>query len=242
MMSYPDLCVIQGDCLEVLDVLPPAKMIFADPPDNIDLKYDNGVPDKQDPVFYASRLGEWIEWCIKASVVSWISVNRIHQHTVWDENNSGRYFPAEFRMFPWYFTFGQHRETDCGNNYRPIFSIASKDFQWHTDRIRIPSERNRLFDKRANPKGRVPGDVWGGPADIKGFCRVQGKRGGDSCIDSISTFFQHLQSGLSSQRVGCNHHPTFAPEIVGLMTVERRLFQIEVLCSTKNRQHKAESQ
>lgn len=172
MSDYQIIC---GDMLDVLPKLPKAKMIFADPPDNIGLKYDNGLSDKMPAARYADKLLLWIKACGRADVV-WVSVNANwetwvdHAFRICMENAPS----WRVRKFIWYFTFGQHRETDCGNNYRPIFRIAPKDYKWRTDRIRIPSERQRLGDKRANPAGRVPGDVWGGPADIPGLCRVQG--------------------------------------------------------------------
>lgn len=153
----------------ILRELPRAVMIFADPPDNIGLKYDNGQGDDLPDPRYRVLLSSWAEAFACKAHITWLSVNARYQNTIW------RLFrPAYCRMFPWYFTFGQHRETDCGNNYRPIFRIAPPGFDWHADRIRIQSKRQKMGDKRANPGGRVPGDVWGGPEDVEGFCRIQG--------------------------------------------------------------------
>lgn len=171
--------IICGDALEVLPNLPRAQMIFADPPDNIGLKYDGGNGDKLSVADYRKWLSHSIAKAVALAPVQWWSINA--QHADWASLFIHSFFRctggvAKYveRRFIWCFTFGQHRETDCGNNYRPIFRVAPKDFKWHTDRIRIPSERQRRGDKRANPKGRVPGDVWGGPADIPGLCRIQG--------------------------------------------------------------------
>ena len=169
-MRLPIDQIIHGDCLQVLPTLPHAKMVFADPPDNIGLKYDNETSDKLSPKAYRQRLGEWLYACIDRADVAFFSVNSAYQRDVWAELDE----TSDVRMFPWYFTFGQHRHSDCGNNYRPIFRIAPLDFNWNTDDLRIPSERQRLGDKRADPRGRVPGDVWGGPADVQGLCRIQG--------------------------------------------------------------------
>ena len=166
--DYQILC---GDCLSILPTLPRATMVFADPPDNIGLKYENGQSDAVAEEEYKWRLDAWLHACRDAAPVVWFSVNARWQKTAWLALDT---YVQDVRLILWYFTFGQHRETDCGNNYRPLFRIAPPDYKWRPDRIRIPSERQRLGDKRANPNGRVPGDVWGGPADIQGFCRVQG--------------------------------------------------------------------
>jgi DNA modification methylase len=49
--------IIHGDCLEVLPKLPRAKMIFADPPDNLGMKY-NGFEDR---------------WPSDASYIKWLA-------------------------------------------------------------------------------------------------------------------------------------------------------------------------
>lgn len=170
--------IICGDCLAILPTLPLAKMIFADPPDNNGLKYDGGRSDSIDPRDYYNKMCGWYWSCLPAAEVVWWSVNARYIQQMYTHDGfvrmNGIRRGHDIRLLFWYFTFGQHRKTDCGNNYRPIFRIAPVDSKWHTDRIRIPSERQRLGDKRANPKGRVPGDVWGGPADVEGFCRIQG--------------------------------------------------------------------
>ncbi len=155
--------IIHGDMLKVLPTLPRAKMIFADPPDNIGLEYDNGLSDSVDTAQYTKKLSLWLDLSCSAarSEVVWFSVN-----TIWQAYVSSwcyRFIRDDYvtRKIIWYFTFGQHRESDCGNNYRPIFRIAPQDYPWRMDRVRVPSARQEKYnDKRANPEGRVPGDVW----------------------------------------------------------------------------------
>jgi DNA modification methylase len=59
-----------------------------------------------------------------------------------------------------FFTFGQHNHYDLGNNYRPLLRIMRSDAPLYPDAIRIPSWRQTHGDKRADPRGRVPGDVF----------------------------------------------------------------------------------
>ena len=164
--------IICGKCEDVLPslLLPPAQMIFADPPDNIGLQYD-GNDDKLPEETYKKKLCGWLSNLIPFARVTWFSVNKKHEGTI---SAALELESIYYNKIIWYFTFGQHNSLDCGNNYRPIFRISPVSFCWGTDAIRIPSKRLKLGDVRADPRGRVPGDVWGGPEDEKGFCRIQG--------------------------------------------------------------------
>jgi site-specific DNA-methyltransferase (adenine-specific) len=156
--------LINGDCLRVLRSLPPATCIFADPPDNIGLKYADGednLPDKQYIV--------WLEMCILAFIkkadIVWLSYNAkwfaevgsiVHRLTL-------LYKWLRTRQCIQTFTFGQHRHTDFGNNYRPLLRLSRDNSTLYPDQIRVPSWRQLNGDKRADPRGRVPGDVFGFP-------------------------------------------------------------------------------
>lgn len=174
MSEIPVNQIVCGDCLKVLSKLPKAKMIFADPPDNLGLKY-KGFVDKwrsnsnyidwlfdvvvegvlKSEIFWLSYNAKWtlplIDWmCCSAPEYGW-------SHTLGDTNFLNR----NFRQFIWRFTFGQHNHKDCGNGYRPILRIIKPDAKLYPDAIREPSKRQTSYnDKRANPAGRVPDDVW----------------------------------------------------------------------------------
>ena len=149
--------IICGDCLEVLPTLPKAKMIFADPPDNLGLKYD-GYKDFR--LEYDKWIQEIIGTAIECCDIFWLSYYHKHQPAVFGEINL---FcpPSQWRQFIWRFTFGQHNKYDCGNGYRPLLRVMKPNAVLYPDAIREPSKRQTLYnDKRANPKGRVPDDVW----------------------------------------------------------------------------------
>ncbi len=147
--------IICGDCLKILPTLPKARMIFADPPDNLGLKY-NGFTDRQE------RYLEWLSRVMlsgwKYSDIFWLSF--YHKYLAYVVSMGG----DSSRLFIWRFTFGQHRESDCGNGFRPILRIIKPHTVIYPDAIRIPSARQTVYgDKRANPEGRVPDDVWDFP-------------------------------------------------------------------------------
>lgn len=150
--------IICGDCLEVLPKLPKAKMIFADPPDNLGMKYE-GFIDKQE-----NYLVWLVNLILKARLrcdVLWVSYYHAYQFAVNKWIRGLELMKCECRQFIWRFTFGQHNKYDCGNGYRPILRIKRPGAILYPDAIRVPSKRQTLYnDKRANPKGRVPDDVW----------------------------------------------------------------------------------
>jgi len=154
--------IICGDCLKVLPTLPPAAMIFADPPDNIGCKYDGFNDRWPDEGEYRQWLYDRIHavmWPMNRSDVIWLSINH---KWLFDMAAMLHGSPSyQTRLFPWRYTFGQHRNSDCGNGYRPILRFTRQGAKLYPDAIRVPSLRQtRYGDKRANPKGRVPDDFW----------------------------------------------------------------------------------
>ena len=156
--------IICGDSLELLPTLPQAKMIFADPPDNIGMEYTNYVDsiDCEDYLIWLSKLTLAMNYANPGSY--WLSYNQKWDlpllGNIWSQGLLRGYI---LRKFIWRFTFGQHRTKDCGNGYRPILRFSQQHCPtqtWNTSDIRVESRRQQLGDKRANPEGRVPDDVW----------------------------------------------------------------------------------
>jgi DNA modification methylase len=65
----------------------------------------------------------------------------------------------------WHYTFGPHQERKFGRDHCHIlyFTRHRERFTFNADAIRVRSARQDQGDKRANPAGRVPGDVWSFP-------------------------------------------------------------------------------
>lgn len=150
-----------GSNLDILPKLSSVDCIFADPFDNIGLgydEYDDCLPEDE----YRSLLAQWVSHFVLKAPIVWISFNArwtlalgsimdafIRSHKDW-----------EFKSNVQVFTFGQHNNHDLGNNHRQLWRLRHKDAPLYPDAIRIPSWRQRNGDKRASPKGRVPGDVF----------------------------------------------------------------------------------
>ncbi len=147
------------DCSKFLDTAGQYDGIFLDPPDDLGLKYD-GFVDKFAPGTYIPWLSELILKAMKHAPVVWVSYYYKYTMSLMAALNFWISKSAwQHRTFIWHYEFGQYRDTDCGNCYRPILRLSRPNVVWCVDDIRIESERMRLNDARAcGPK--VPMDVW----------------------------------------------------------------------------------
>lgn len=147
--------------------------MFADPPDNIRLGYDE-YDDGMEVEHYIDFINELLELGINNALTTYMSFNARYMTEV------GALLKAftvvspmlEIRWLIQGFTFGQHNKADHGNNFRPIIRIRHPHAPLFPDAIRVESDRMKIGDKRANPAGRVPGDVWF--SDFLEYARVVG--------------------------------------------------------------------
>jgi site-specific DNA-methyltransferase (adenine-specific) len=153
-----------GDCLEILPGMPTVNCIFADPPDGIGLKYD-GFDDNIPKEDYLHLMEEWLYAFVEKAKTTWFSFNAkwTIEMGVIANRVLGCFPKVECKPCVQTFTFGQHNKNDFGNNHRPLWRFRHKDAPIYPDAIRIQSERQKMGDKRANPNGRVPGDVFDFP-------------------------------------------------------------------------------
>lgn len=158
------LQVICTDAIELLESLSEVRVGFADPPDNIGLKYGT-YSDKLKSFDYVFFLERVIRLMVQKCNIVWFSYNAKHTFQVGrivaNLLDSDRTLEAKNCIQT--FTFGQHNQHDLGNNHRPIIRINRCGETWYTDAIRIPSWRQQNGDPRADPRGRVPGDVFDFP-------------------------------------------------------------------------------
>lgn len=161
--------LIHGDSLQYLKTIQPVQCIIADPPDNLGLGY-NGFTDNNPN--YVNWLGDLIRISVVKSQHFWLSYYHRHDLAVSGiaEALVAKY-DLSWHKYIWRFTFGQHKETDCGSGYRTILRLSAAEARLNVSGIRVPSARQTIYnDPRANPLGRVPDDVWD-------FSRVTGNSG-----------------------------------------------------------------
>ncbi|MDI6732350.1 MAG: DNA methyltransferase [Planctomycetota bacterium] len=157
--------VYLGDCIEIMKNLPDNSidLVFADPPFNIGLKYDNYNDNQKYEDYY-----NWSEKWIKETYRILKKTGSIYI-AIGDEfaaeiniilKRAGFYFR---NWIIWYYTFGQSQRKKFNRAHTNIhyFTKDKEDFIFNDEGIRIPSARQLVYnDKRAHPQGKVPDDVW----------------------------------------------------------------------------------
>ena len=141
------------------------QLAFADPPYNIGIlydQYDDSIPKKQ----YLLWCRNWIRQIhriLKENGALYLAIN--------DENvaelkiiSEGLGFTFR-RWIIWHYTFGQNARNNFTKSHTHILYFSKgKNPVFYSDHIREPSARQMVYnDKRANPAGKVPDDVWDFP-------------------------------------------------------------------------------
>jgi len=157
--------IVQGDCIEIFDqtLLPQVDLIFADPPFNIGYKYDQYQDTKKYHEYY-EWTERWMGACVKALKDTgsfWVAIGDEYAAEI---RMIGRKLELNLRNWViWHYTFGQATKTKFARSHAHLFYWTKdpKEFTFNDDAVRIPSARQTTYaDKRANPKGKVPDDVW----------------------------------------------------------------------------------
>ncbi len=155
--------LINMDCMEWLPGFEAEiDTLFADPPDNIGLGYET-YKDRCPESEYVGLLQQWLCCFVAKARTVWFSYNAKWSFEVGRivcalQDGYGKGIEAKPCVQT--FTFGQHSHHDLGNNHRPLLRIQRAGAPLYPDAIRVPSWRQENGDKRADPRGRVPGDVF----------------------------------------------------------------------------------
>jgi len=157
--------IICGDCIELLDKVkePFADLIFADPPFNIGYQYDR-YKDKVKKDKYLAWTKDWMSACknvLKPTGSFYIAIGDDYAANV-------KVIADELGLtmrnwIIWHYTFGQQTKTKFARSHTHIFYFVKDkdDFVFNDFAVRVPSDRQLTYnDKRANPKGKMPDDVW----------------------------------------------------------------------------------
>ena len=157
--------VYLGDCIEIMRTLPDKSvdLVFADPPFNIGIKYDVHNDNMSYEDYY-----NWSEKWIKETY-RLLKNNGAIYIAIGDE------FAAEINIILkrigfnyrnwiiWYYTFGQNQRKKFNRSHTHLlyFTKDKEKFTFNDKTIRVPSARQLVYkDKRANPLGKIPDDVW----------------------------------------------------------------------------------
>lgn len=146
-------------------MLRPVDLTFADPPYNLGVEYeDDDTHDKVSHDEYRSfvvrtlhqilsvtRPGGLLWWLAPVSQLDWLPAML-----------TGHFGPR-LHSVVWYETFAQYQQRTLTGDFRMLLchrTGVEGHVTFNGDDIRIQSERQRIGDKRADPRGRVPGSVW----------------------------------------------------------------------------------
>jgi len=138
-------------------------LIFADPPFNIGIKYDN-YKDNLEYDSYYEWSNSWITECVRLLKPHGSMYVAIGDEFAAELNLILKKSGLNFRNWIiWYYTFGQNQRKKFNRSHTHIlyYSKSSNKFVFNDREIRIPSARQTIYnDKRANPLGKIPDDVW----------------------------------------------------------------------------------
>lgn len=154
-----------GDCIEILGEAkaPFADLIFADPPFNIGYQYDK-YKDEVKSEKYIAWTRDWMTACLNVLNPTgsfYIAIGddyAAHVRIIGDE------LGLNLRNWIiWHYTFGQQTKHKFARAHTHLFYFTrdSRDFVFNDYAVRVPSDRQLTYnDKRANPRGKLPDDVW----------------------------------------------------------------------------------
>ena len=168
-----------GDCIDAMRGIEPGTidMVFADPPYNIGVDYGSGAAaDRKSASEYRDWCVEWLAGCrtvLKPTGTLWVVSGQEFAAYI-DIAIQDLGFTMRNRI-TWHETFGVYCHKKFGRCSRPIFYAVKdpKEFTFNKDAALVPSARQQKYnDKRASPKGKLPGDVW----EVPRVCGTFGER------------------------------------------------------------------
>jgi site-specific DNA-methyltransferase (adenine-specific) len=158
--------IVHGDSIKTLNDGPAGwvDLVFADPPFNIGYLYHNYNDQKNDGEYLAfSR--DWmkaVHHALKPTGSFYLAIG--------DEYAADLAVIAKREVgfhlrnwIIWHYTFGQQPKNKFARSHTHIlyFTKDPKNFTFNPDAVRVPSARQTTYgDARANPKGKLPDDVW----------------------------------------------------------------------------------
>jgi len=158
--------IIQGDCIARLNGTDPGwiDLVFADPPFNIGYLY-HGYEDKRKYEDYLQFSVDWMTAVYRA-----LKPNGTFYLAIGDDYAADLCVAARRQIgfnlrnwIIWHYTFGQQTKKKFAKSHTHIlyFTKDDKEFTFNADAVRVASARQIKYnDVRANPKGKLPDDVW----------------------------------------------------------------------------------
>ena len=158
--------IVRGDAVEILAGWPEGcvDLVFADPPFNIGYEYDR-YRDDRPPKEYLAWTEAWIDASLrvlKPTGTFWIAIGDEYAAEV---RVRMRERAALRNWVVWHYTFGQNCKAKFNRCHTHLLYFVKnpKRFTFNASdpSLRVKSDRQLKYnDRRANPSGKLPGDVW----------------------------------------------------------------------------------
>jgi len=173
--------VINGDCLVELPKIKTQSvdLVFVDPPFGINYKYD-GYKDNLKRADYSNWSVDWvmqIHRILKSNGTFWLASGDKYVSLL-DELCSQFFYRRSWVI--WHYTFGQNQKDNWSKSHTHLLYYVRNRYHYtfNDKDIRVPSLRQLKYkDKRANPLGKIPDDVW----NIPRLCGTFKERVAHSC-------------------------------------------------------------
>jgi site-specific DNA-methyltransferase (adenine-specific) len=158
--------IVQADCIRFLNDGAPGwiNLCFADPPFNIGYLY-HGYEDERKHEDYLKFSEDWMRAVHRA-----LKPDGSFYLAIGDEYAADLCVIARRKLgfhlrnwIVWHYTFGQQTKRKFAKSHTHIlyFTKDEKNFTFNADSVRVASARQTTYaDARANPKGKLPDDVW----------------------------------------------------------------------------------
>ena len=165
-LMNPSNEIVRGNCIKWLNRNPEGwvDLVFADPPFNIGYLY-HGYDDALKCDDYLAFSRDWmraVHRALKPSGSFYLAIG--------DEYAADLCVIARRQIgfnlrnwIIWHYTFGQQTKQKFAKSHTHIlyFTKDPQEFAFNPDAVRVASARQTTYgDKRANPKGKLPDDVW----------------------------------------------------------------------------------
>jgi DNA modification methylase len=163
--GWRNLCLL-GACEDLLGRIPrgAVRLWFCDPPFNIGFRGYGGEHDDRMPAdAYLAWTERWLAGVRDATADDGSIYVAIGDEFVAETNLAMKRLGLHFRNWiVWHYTFGENQRGKFGRCKTHILYFAKHPERrvFNADAIRVESARQRNGDKRADPRGKVPDDVW----------------------------------------------------------------------------------
>jgi DNA modification methylase len=183
-----------GDCVEIVNSLVPGSvdLVFADPPFNIGLKYDEH-DDRMTPKAYVDWTSKWLDACVRALKPTGSMYVAISDEFAAEMGVALKSRLTMRNWLVWNYSFGQCTKKKFNRCKTHIFYfVKGRSFTWNGDEIKVPSQRQLKYaDKRAKSGGKMPDDVW----DVPSYEIVYSER--EDALDAMPGGAQGVRPDMS---------------------------------------------